>query len=145
MLKTFLFFFLFFSLYIQIIAKEKTFIKFENNTSFLADTAFTLKEKKLGLSFSKEKDNFALLFVYDKPQELIFWMKDMNFAIDILWIQKNQVVWIEENIRPSNPLLKESNLPTYGHNILADKVLELPAGTSRKHKIKTGMKVYFTK
>jgi uncharacterized membrane protein (UPF0127 family) len=135
----FLALFLFFSF--QLKAQENILIKFENDTSFLAELLTSPEEKALGLSFRTQKDNFAVLFWYDAAQELIFWMKDMNFAIDILWIRENKVVWIEENVPPPSKLLKTSKLPTFGHNILADKVLELPAGSSKKHNIKKGDKV----
>lgn len=129
----------------QALSLEKISVYFENSTYFLAELAITPEEKALGLSFRKKKDNFALLFWYDKAEQQIFWMKDMNFAIDILWIRDNKIVWIEKNVPPPNILSKLSSLPTYGHGILADKVLELPAGSTKKHHIKKGDRVSFKK
>ena len=43
----------------------------------------------------------AMLFVFDYPDKYGIWMKDMNFPIDILWLDKEgRIVHIEENISP---------------------------------------------
>ena len=143
--KKFILLFFFFLITNTLLSKEKISVRFENGTIFLAELAITQKEKELGLSFRKKKNNFALLFWYDKISEQIFWMKNMNFAIDILWIKNNEVVWVEENVPAPNKLFKQANIPTYGHGVFANKVLELPAGSSKKNKIKKGHKVYFEK
>jgi hypothetical protein len=42
-----------------------------------------------------------MLFVFAKPALLGFWMPDMNFSIDIMWIDKDfKIVGIEDNIAP---------------------------------------------
>lgn len=55
-----------------------------------------------GLSNSK---NFAngqgMLFVFDSPNVPSFWMKDMNYPIDIIWInQDKKIVGAEEDVEP---------------------------------------------
>ena len=45
------------------------------------------------------KENEAMLFVFDDPAEHSFWMKDMKFPIDIIWLDSDgKVVHIEKNL-----------------------------------------------
>lgn len=45
----------------------------------------------------------AMLFVFDAPQRQGFWMKDMKFAIDIVWLDESKsIVHIESNVSPSS-------------------------------------------
>ena len=40
----------------------------------------------------------GMLFVYDEPAPRGFWMPDMNFDIDIVWIRAGRVVHIEQRV-----------------------------------------------
>ena len=74
----------------------------------------------------------GMLFVFDVPGKHGFWMKDMLFSIDIIWIAENGViVHVERNISPASYFV--SNPPQrYGTTIDAKYVLELAAGQSEK-------------
>lgn len=60
-------------------------------------------EQQLGLSGQDPlKSDEGMLFVYKQPDKYGFWMKDMKFSIDIIWIDENlQVVHIEERVSPA--------------------------------------------
>ena len=75
----------------------------------------------------------AMLFVFDTPQRPRFWMKDMDFAIDILWIgQTDRVLDITENADPKD-------FPqTYAPNTDVMYVLEVPAGFVKANGIHVG-------
>lgn len=46
-------------------------------------------------------DNSAMLFVFDKPDTYGFWMKDMKFPIDVIWLdEKMKITHIEKNVSP---------------------------------------------
>ncbi len=46
--------------------------------------------------------NEGLLFVFDKEGHHGFWMKEMNFPIDIVWLNKDKkIVHIEHNVLPN--------------------------------------------
>jgi len=85
------------------------------------------------------KENEGMLFVYEGASRQGFWMKDMKFPIDIIWINgTGSVVHIEENLRPclSSPIC-----PSYGPNKEAQYVWETLAGFSRRHQLEIGTDV----
>ena len=98
-------------------------------TRFFVDVAITPKEKELGLGkrLSLPADH-GMLFPYDHKETYSFWMKDMHFPIDILWLDDKEIVDITKNVpAPSTPGEK---LPIYKPRIPVNTVLELPAGTA---------------
>ena len=47
---------------------------------------------------NKLKEDEGMLFVFDHSDKYSFWMKDMNFPIDIIWIGEDlQIVFIKKN------------------------------------------------
>ena len=80
-----------------------------------------------------------MIFVFEKVGNYGFWMKDMNFPLDILWINDNfKVVGIEKN-------LATSTYPkSFGSKYKAMYVLEISAGYSNKNNIKIGDKIIFS-
>ena len=47
------------------------------------------------------KENEAMLLVFEESAKHSFWMKDMKFPIDILWLDSDgKVVNIEHNLQP---------------------------------------------
>ncbi len=62
----------------------------------------TEKLRERGLSgLSGLPKNQAMLFVFPKPGIYGFWMKDMLFAIDILWLDRDfKIISFEKNISP---------------------------------------------
>lgn len=67
--------------------------------------------------------NEAMLFVFDRSGHYSFWMKDMRFAIDIIWLSANKkIVYRQLNVQPS------TYPKTFTNDKPAEYVLELPAG-----------------
>ncbi|HEY4480168.1 MAG TPA: DUF192 domain-containing protein [Candidatus Paceibacterota bacterium] len=77
--------------------------------------------------------NTGLLFVFEKEEKHGIWMKDMNFPIDIAWLDKNkQIIHIEHNVSPDTyPKIFTSNAP-------ALYILEVNASFFEKSNIKIG-------
>ena len=83
-------------------------------------------------------DSEGMLFVFPQSGTHGFWMKDMNFAIDIIWIGEDmKVVYIEKDAQP------DSYPNTFGPNENAKYVLEVSAGFSEKNNVKVGDRVEF--
>ena len=97
-------------------------------------------EHQQGLSNIKldEFDADGMLFVFDDSDERTFWMKDMTFAIDIIWVHDELIVKMEENIPVSiNGDVSHMNSKPFE----IDVVLELPAGGVDKYEINIGDKI----
>lgn len=97
----------------------------------LADTP---QKRTRGLSGSAGLDSDeGMLFIFPKDGIYGFWMKDMHFAIDILWLSSDgTVVHIEENVSP------ESYPASFDPGKPARYVLELQAGFAKAHNIAAG-------
>jgi uncharacterized membrane protein (UPF0127 family) len=97
-------------------------------------------EQSLGLG---ERDSLpwdhGMLFVYDRPDFYAFWMKGMRFSIDILWMREGRIV----EIAPSVPFEPGGNGPTLRPRMLADSVLEVPAGYAAARGWRVGDRVRF--
>lgn len=79
--------------------------------------------------------NHGMLFIFDSNDYHGIWMKDMNFSIDILWLNEyNEVIHIEKNVSPKTfPNVFKPESP-------ARYVLELNKGFVDKNSIKLGDK-----
>ena len=108
---------------------------------YLADTE---EKQERGLAvFDQLGENEGMLFVFDETGKYSFWMKDMKFAIDIIWIGENkEIIYIKKNATPeSYPESFEPENPTRDTKY----VLEIPAGFSEKNNLKIGDMVEFRK
>mgnify|MGYP000924508267 FL=1 len=106
-----------------------------------AEVADTKSTKELGLSGRKEmgKDE-GLLFVFDDSGRYGFWMKDMMFPLDIIWLNQNGlVVEIERNLSP------DTYPKAYINKTPASYVLEINAGRSEELGLFIGSKVKISK
>jgi hypothetical protein len=103
------------------------------------DLAVTKEQQEKGLSFRNNlKNDEGMLFVFEKPSIHQFWMKDMSFPIDIIWIGEDfKVVYIEKNVNPN------TYPQTFGPNKDSLYVLEVNAGFSEKNYLKENDKVIF--
>jgi hypothetical protein len=81
------------------------------------------------------KKGWGMLFVFEHSGRHGFWMKDMNFPIDILWLRNRRVVYVAENIPP--PSSGESSV-TVTPDKSANLVLELDAGQARALDLSVG-------
>lgn len=101
-----------------------------------AELAKTLVEKARGLSYRESLDkNKGMIFFFDPPSKESFWMKGMNFSLDMIWIRDNVVIDITKNAPP----LKDSLRPLYySPKEPADMVLEVNAGQADQFGIQIG-------
>ena len=97
------------------------------------------EERVRGLSGKRGlKEDEGMLFVFDRSGNYPFWMKDMNFPIDMVWIGENmKVIYIKENARP------ELYPEIYSPDKNAKYVLEVVSGFSQKNNLKVGDSVEF--
>lgn len=97
--------------------------------SVTAEVADTQSLRKKGLSGRESLPlPDGMLFVFDKEEMQGIWMKDMKFAIDIIWINKDKkIVDIAKSAAPQ-PGKRDRDLFIYRPRESALYVLEINAG-----------------
>lgn len=111
-----------------------------NNAKFGVVLAKTNTEKEIGLSNTRNlPQNRGMLFLFDQPAYYAFWMKEMKFPIDIIFIRGNKVTTVFSNVLP--PSETNGQLPLYQPKNASEKVLELNAGMAQKYNIQEGSTV----
>lgn len=94
-----------------------------------------------GLSDRKEIGSDGMLFIYPKSASYAFWMKNMHFDLDLIWIQNTTVVDITYGAKAPSP--GQADLPLYSPSSAVDMVLEVKAGDAKAWQIKIGSKLNF--
>ena len=82
----------------------------------------------------------GMLFVFSRSDFYVFWMEEMLFPLDIIWVNEDrEVVDYIEDVEPDTyPEFQFVN------DFLAKYVLEVNAGFIQEHGIKTGDEVKFS-
>jgi uncharacterized membrane protein (UPF0127 family) len=68
----------------------------------------------------------GMLFVYPAEGVRSFWMKEMRFCLDIIWLGETEIVGAAENACPE-PGVSDANLARYQSNAPVRFILEVPA------------------
>jgi hypothetical protein len=93
-----------------------------------------------GLMFQEQLPlDEGMLLVFDDANKRSIWMLNMQFPLDVIWIDDNsRVVFIEKNIPPCKTALETVTCPSYkGGSKDAKYVLEVTAGFVDAFKITT--------
>lgn len=111
------------------------------STTIAVEIADTEEKRQKGLggrAFLGE--NEGMLFVFPESSTYGFWMKDMQFALDFIWIDEHfSIADITENISPDTfPEIFTPALPVR-------YILELSAGFVRKNNLQKGSAVVIRK
>ena len=106
------------------------------STTIRVDIADTIGKQRQGLSgrtsLSKDQGMYFPMGVLAIHR---FWMKDMHFPLDIIWIRDGKIVEISENV----PYPVGNQLPvTVQPQAAADAVLEVNADFTENHRVKVG-------
>ena len=106
-----------------------------------AELADTPQKRSRGLMFREQiAPDAGMLFRFEEAGEWSFWMKNTKVALDILWIGPDKkIAYIEENVPPC----RQDPCPEYKPSKEALYALELPAGSVKREKLATGMKLAF--
>ncbi len=92
--------------------------------TYTLELATTTKQQEHGLSDRRSMPrDHGMLFVYQQEKKECFWMKDMHFPLDMIWLDADhKVIYIANNVSPD----------TYPDTICpgdpAEFVIELNAG-----------------
>lgn len=111
-----------------------------NGNIINVEIADTVEKQEKGLSGRAAlSEDQGMLFIFEYPDHYSFWMKDMNFSLDFIWMKGNEIIEITENVKPEDCEPPESLVPKNK----VDKVLEASAGTAERLGIKAGDRLEF--
>ena len=85
----------------------------------------------------------GMLFIFPIAAQYSFWMKDMHFPLDMIWIKDGTIVDISHDVPVPPPGAALTSLPTFKPQAPVDQVLEVNAGLAAKYGWKRGDGVYF--
>ncbi len=97
-------------------------------------------ERAMGLMFRRDlPQGQGMLFIYEEPQEVSFWMRNTLIPLDLVFIDQTGVV---RHVSPMAKPLDETPIPGAAPNDPAPKrlmVLEVPGGDAARLGIEAGM------
>ncbi len=101
------------------------------NTQVAVEVRDTEEGRSQGLS-NREKlaEDEGMLFIFDQPGIYGFWMKEMKFPLDFIWIRDNVVTEVTEKVGVERMDIRPKEA--------VDKVLEVNSGWVEKQGIKVG-------
>lgn len=110
-----------------------------NGHTFFVEVAADSATQKKGLSV---RDNLAqdrgMLFNYPAKSILSFWMLDMKFNIDLLWVNDDKVIGIEKNMPAPLAGTEDKDLLIYSSPEPVNRVLEINSGLVDQYGLKVG-------
>lgn len=105
-----------------------------NKTTVSVTLADTDQKRTMGYSNHPEIGfNEGLLFVFDRPGRYPFWMKDMLFDLDFIFINNNRVVYLLKNIKA--PVNNQGEIEYALSKVPFNQLLEVKAGFIDKHQV----------
>ncbi|MFZ1483941.1 MAG: DUF192 domain-containing protein [Candidatus Saccharimonadales bacterium] len=108
-----------------------------DNQEYVLEIVASSEARKKGLSGHESlAANEGMLFAEPTPTVTCIWMKDMNFAIDIVWVDDTKIIrHLEERVSP------KTYPKTFCPKVKTKYVVELPSGTIDKHQLAVGQKL----
>lgn len=105
-----------------------------NGNAIRVSVASTPGEREQGLSGRTGlASDEGMLFVFQQDGDYAFWMKDMLFSIDMIWIDASgKIIYIAPSVSP------ETYPTAFDPHMNALYVLELPAGYAAEHNVVVG-------
>jgi len=108
--------------------------------SFTVDLADIPEKRFQGLSGREIlEEGHGMLFVFQEERQHTFWMKDMRFPLDMIWITSEcTIADIIADVPNPPPDQKNGALPTYSPSAPGTFVLELNAGVAAASGLQIG-------
>lgn len=105
------------------------------------ELARTDEERARGLSgrASLPPDK-GMYFIFPSEDIYGFWMRDMQFPIDIIWVKHSVIVGIAERV-PAEPGVQDTELKIYRPPEPVSSVLEVRAGSAARYGLTAGDKI----
>lgn len=118
-----------------------SFVLPEKTISINAQIASTQAQRIQGLSNRQNlAPNQGMLFIFDQETARSMWMKDMNFPLDIIFLNaKKQIIKIYQNV----PVCEDDPCPDYPSDMPALYAIEVNAGFIKQYQITKSTEIRF--
>jgi len=104
----------------------------DGNRSFSIEIADTDAEREAGLMYRQDMaDNHGMLFVFEIPQQVSFWMQNTPMPLDLIFVGQDGKIRAIKHGEPQSEAIISPGVPVRF-------VLELKAGTAAKDGIEYG-------
>ena len=119
-----------------------TLVMLPDGSTVHVELALTPAEQAYGLmGRTSLPQGRGMLFV-EAPGLHKYWMYHCKISLDIVWMDADRrIVEMSPNTPPCKG--KSTTCPNYGGNVTSQFVLELPAGSIKKHALAVGEQVQF--
>lgn len=103
------------------------------------EVAKTEAEQAIGLMYRESlPDNRGMLFPFNPPRAVAFWMKNVLINLDMIFLRDGEVKAIATNVPPC----KQTPCPIYGPGATKiDQVIELRGGRASELGLKVGERI----
>ncbi len=120
-------------------------VRIGGDVVYAVDVAVTRDERQQGLSGRETMAQDAgMLFLFEEEQPLQFWMKDMRFPLDIIWIDGQcRLIDVAADVPTPPPNASNEEIPKAQSPLPAQYVLELNAGEWARAGLSPGERVEF--
>lgn len=106
------------------------------------EVANTKEKRNKGLGYRESlASDSGMLFIHDNSQKYTYWMKGMQFPIDIMWVSENTIMDYVQSAMPPVENQADDTLVRYSSPVDVNKVLETNAGFITKNNIQKGDKI----
>lgn len=105
------------------------------------EVADTVEKRSLGLGNRSGLENgWGMLFVFEKRKQHGFWMKNMQFPLDIIWLDNHLIVHILRNVQPEKSGVIP---PVMTPPVAGNFVLEIDSGRADELKLQVGQRLKY--
>ena len=120
-----------------------TLVMLPDGSTVRVELALTEAEQAYGLmGRTSLAEGRGMLFVHDGMAKHPYWMYHCKIGLDIVWMDAgHRIVEMSPDTPPCRG--KSSTCPNYGGHEPSQYVLELPAGSTQKHRLAVGETVEF--
>lgn len=106
------------------------------------EIADTKEKRSKGLGYRQSlATNSGMLFLHDNSQKYTYWMKGMEFPIDIIWISGDTIADFIPNVLPPVEGQTDDTLERYSSTVEVNRVLETNAGFIIQKNVQKGDKI----
>ncbi len=96
-------------------------------------------ERQKGLGGIDElPENTGMYFIYNSARVREYWMLDVEYPIDIIWLHNNKVVYLTKSAQPEANITLLEDYQRYSSPVPINAVLEVPEGFIEQYDIIEG-------